>query len=210
MRMALHRSLTALLLGCLAAFAIDTASAAGAAGIAAAPAPAEIAEAASRADRLQSELTARLQSALAAGGPVAAIEVCKVEAPTIAARLSTDGWQVRRVGTRVRNAATGTPDAWERAGLERFARELAAGAVPATLSIAERVASASGESRLRWMRPIVTAPLCLTCHGPAESQSAELRAALRLAYPRDAATGYAAGELRGAFSVTRTTPRAAR
>ena len=136
-----------------------------------------------------------------------AIEVCRVEAPAIAARLSTDGWQVHRVGTRVRNPASGTPDAWERAGLERFARELAAGAKPDALSIATLDESVPGAPRLRWMRPIVTAPLCLTCHGTPESQPPELRAALREAYPRDAATGYAAGELRGAFSVTRSAPR---
>lgn len=169
-----------------------------------------VAAAAARADTLQSELSTRLQAALAAGGPVTAIEVCKVEAPAIAARLSTDGWQVRRVGTRVRNPATGTPDAWERAGLERFARELAGGAQPASLSIATLDESAPGGARLRWMRPIVAAPLCLTCHGAATSQPPELRAALRQAYPRDAATGYAAGELRGAFSVTHVAARGSR
>lgn len=180
------------------------------AGPVAVPPPDMIAAAAARAVKLQSELTARLQAALADGGPAKAVEVCRVEAPAIAARLSTDGWQVRRVGTRVRNPATGTPDAWERAGLERFARELAAGARPEALSIATLDDSVPGAPRLRWMRPIVTAPLCLTCHGAPESQPPELRAALREAYPRDAATGYAAGELRGAFSVTHAAPRESR
>ena len=34
----------------------------------------------------------------------------------------------------------------------------------------------------------------------------ELRAALQRAYPRDAATGYAPGELRGAFTVSHSRP----
>ena len=54
--------------------------------------------------------------------------------------------------------------------------------------------TSTASSKLRWMRPIVTAPLCLTCHGAAASQSAELRAALQRAYPQDAALGYAAFE----------------
>jgi hypothetical protein len=172
------------------------------------PEPADLAEAAARADRLQSGLLSRLQSAIAAGGPAAAIDVCRSEAPAIAARLSTDGWNVRRVGTRVRNPATGRPDDWERAGLAQFGQRLAAGAAPQSLSVAALFDAPGGGAQLRWMRPIVTGPLCLTCHGPAGSQPAELRAALRRAYPQDEATGYAAGDLRGAFSVTRDLPAA--
>jgi hypothetical protein len=175
------------------------------------PDPGDLAEAAARADGLQSGLLSRLQAAIASGGPAAAIDVCRSEAPAIAARLSTDGWNVRRVGTRVRNPATGRPDDWERAGLAQFAQQLAAGAAPQTLSIAAVVEAPGRDgAQLRWMRPIVTGPLCLTCHGPADAQPAELRAALRRAYPQDEATGYAAGELRGAFSVTRSLPATAR
>ena len=191
--------------------------AASAAGLPAASAE-ELAEAASRASRLQSELGARLQSAMASGGPVAAIEICRTEAPAIAARLSTDGWRVRRVGTRVRNPESGTPDDWERGVLAQFARRLAEGEAPESISAATVIgpsgssaaasgsASSGGSSTLRWMRPIVTAPLCLTCHGAPEAQSAELLAALQRAYPRDAATGYAPGELRGAFTVSHSRP----
>lgn len=170
------------------------------------PAATDVAEAGARANRLQAELSAKLQAAIGAGGPVAAITVCKVEAPAIAARLSGDGWQVRRVGTRVRNPASGRPDAWERAGLEQFAQRLRAGEPAEALSVAAVLEDADGATRLRWMRPIMTGPMCLTCHGPAESQSAELRAALQREYPQDAAVGYAPGELRGAFSVSRAYP----
>lgn len=163
---------------------------------------AAIAQAAALADQLQSELSKKLQAAMSAGGPVAAIPVCKLEAPAIAARLSVDGWQVRRVGTRVRNPATGQPDAWEQTGLAQFARRLRAGETPDSLSVTGRFVEPRG-TRLRWMRPILTGPLCLNCHGNVATQTPELRAALRRAYPQDAATGYAAGELRGAFSVSR-------
>ena len=45
--------------------------------------------------------------------------------------------------------------------------------------------------------------VCQTCHGPADSLSPELKAALAKDYPHDQATGYVAGEIRGALSVTR-------
>lgn len=175
------------------------------AGVSAGPAPgrAAQAEATSIAARFQQELGAKLQSALAAGGPVAAIDVCHAEAPAMAARISREsGWNVRRVGTRVRNPASGRPDAWEQAQLDAFARRLAAGEPAETLDV-HAVVDEGGVATQRYMRAIVTAPLCLVCHGEPLSQPADVRARLRERYPDDDATGYRAGELRGAFTLRR-------
>ena len=56
---------------------------------------------------------------------------------------------------------------------------------------------------MRYRKPIMTGPLCLTCHGEVATQPSALRDVLMREYPHDAATGYAAGELRGAFSLRR-------
>jgi hypothetical protein len=171
--------------------------------VAAEPPAAVVNEAAAIATRLQTELTAKLQAAMAQGGPVAAVEVCQVEAPAIASRLSREtGWQVRRIGTRVRNPYGGSPDAWEQLALQELERRLRAGDRPETLVIAATVKEPRGDTP-RYLRAIVTAPLCVTCHGSPAQQPAELRAALRQAYPHDTATGYAVGDLRGAFSLRR-------
>lgn len=164
-----------------------------------------VAEARQVAAKFQAELLARLNAALGAGGPAGAVEVCRTQAPQIAERLSAEsGWRVARVGTRVRNRATGTPDAWERVQLEEFAARLARGEPPAALTTYEVVPAKSGPGRVeRYAQAIVTGPLCLTCHGDPASQPADLRAALRRAYPEDAAVGYRLGELRGAFSLER-------
>jgi hypothetical protein len=160
-------------------------------------------DAAGVAARFQQELGAKLQSAVAAGGPVAAVEVCHSAAPEIAARISREsGWDVRRVGTRARNPATGRPDAWEQEQLSAFARRMAAGERPETLE-ARAIVDVGGVPTERYMKAIVTAPVCLACHGDVAVQSAELRAKLRERYPDDAATGYRAGELRGAFTLRR-------
>jgi hypothetical protein len=54
------------------------------------------------------------------------------------------------------------------------------------------------------MRPIPAGGVCLACHGPAEVLPNEVKQALKTKYPNDQATGYTAGQLRGAFSVSKT------
>jgi len=172
--------------------------------------PAEMQDKSAEADalstRFQQELQGKLQAAMTAGGPVGAISVCKDEAPAIASRLSREsGWQVRRVGTRVRNPLTGSPDAWEQGQLADMQRRLKAGEPPQALAVLATVDEPQGRA-LRYFKPILMGPLCVTCHGAPESQSKELREALQREYPHDTATGYALGELRGAFSLRRTNP----
>lgn len=153
------------------------------------------------ADRLMSELKAELMEAMQRGGPVAAIEVCRSRAPAIASRLAADsGAEVGRTALRVRNPAN-SPDAFERAALERFAAELArantdATAPPPTATLELR--SAAGIER-RYLRAIVMQPLCANCHGTALAPDVE--AAIRRQYPDDAATGFETGQLRGAVTV---------
>lgn len=170
-------------------------------------AAAPAAEAAAVAGRFQQELAAKLQAAMAAGGPVDAVSVCHEAAPAIAARLSRDsGWNVRRVGTRVRNQDSGRPDGWEQAQLDGFARRHAAGEPLDQLSSYAEVREA-GVASQRYMKAIVAGPQCLACHGDPASQPPELRSRLRQLYPQDAATGYRAGELRGAFTLRRPSPQ---
>lgn len=151
--------------------------------------------------RFQSELQTRLIAAIGAGGPVQAVAVCRDEAPAIASRLSREtGWQVRRVGTRVRNPLTGAPDSWEQEQLQTIQKRINSGETLSDIVVFERLTEPAGPA-VRYLKPIATGPLCLTCHGPVSSQSAELRGALQRDYPHDAAVGYSLGELRGAFSL---------
>ncbi|MHA7833445.1 MAG: Tll0287-like domain-containing protein [Algiphilus sp.] len=159
-------------------------------------------EAAAIVQRFASSLQGELQRAMQSGGPVEAIRVCRDVAPAIAAELSrATGWQVKRVSLKVRNPAIGLPDAWEQAQLQQFEERLAGGAA-LPLRHFERVEEPVGEAS-RYMQAIPTKPACLACHGAAEAQPAALRAALEAEYPYDAAIGYQAGMLRGAFSLKR-------
>jgi hypothetical protein len=148
------------------------------------------------ADKLKGELG----TAMKADGPVKAIEVCNTAAPAIAAAVSTDGWTVKRTSLKLRNAKA-APDAWEKQTLDSFEAEKAKGADPAKLERAE-IVEAGGIKTFRYMKAIPTAAEpCLTCHGSTIAEP--VKAKLAGLYPQDKATGYSAGDLRGAFTLTK-------
>lgn len=145
-----------------------------------------------------------MQTAVQEQGPVAAIAVCKEKAPQLLLEMQQQtGWTIHRVSLKTRNPTTGTPDAWEARQLAEFNIMVANGAQPQQLEVGEIVAASDGQRRFRYMKALPVVEVCQTCHGPADSLSPELKAALARDYPHDQATGYTAGEIRGALSVTR-------
>ncbi len=155
------------------------------------------------AGQLVQQLSAQLRAELAKGDPQAAIAVCKTIAPELAGRLSRDtGWRVSRVSLKTRNPLLGSPDAWEQRGLEEFDRRVTAGEKAETLELGEVVEEPAGRY-YRYMKALPVQPLCLACHGNAETIPASVQERLRSEYPHDRATGYSAGQVRGAVSVKR-------
>jgi hypothetical protein len=149
------------------------------------------------AGRFVSTLQPTLQRAMAEGGAVHAITVCSEQAPRIAEDLTLEsGWEVARVSLKPRNTASATPDSWERSVLEQFDQRQQAGEPGSELRAADVV-----DGEFRYMQAQPAGPLCLTCHG--QQIDDEVRSALAEYYPEDTATGYAAGEIRGAISLTR-------
>lgn len=163
-----------------------------------AEAPEWVAEARQKSVQLGSRLLDALREALAARGPTGGVEVCNIRAPEIAGRLSDDRFDVGRTALRVRNP-NNAPNEWEKSVLERFERSMTQGADPAGLEEWHVESSADGRVG-RYMKAIPTGPQCVLCHG--ENIAADLRETIQRLYPEDRATGFAPGELRGAFSVT--------
>jgi hypothetical protein len=152
--------------------------------------------------QLGGQLKAELSKAIAEGGPMAAINVCYLRAPEIAAQLSqSSGARVGRTALRVRNPSN-APDDLERSVLEQFATDLGSGPIDRPLEAVFEIRRGDAVER-RYMRAIPTDALCLTCHG--KTIAPELAAAIARDYPKDEATGFEQGQLRGAFSVV-TTP----
>jgi hypothetical protein len=153
--------------------------------------------------QLGGQLKAELTKAIAEGGPMAAINVCYLRAPEIAAQLSqASGARVGRTALRVRNPSN-APDDLERTVLEQFAADLGSGPIDRPLEAVFEIRRGDAVER-RYMRAIPTDALCLTCHG--KTIAPDLAAAIARDYPQDQATGFEQGQLRGAFSVVWPAP----
>ena len=147
------------------------------------------------ANTLFSRLNGELLAALQAGGPTAAIDVCKVRAPAIAAEIEAEtGVDIERTALKVRNL-NNAPSDWERQTLEAFEARHAAGEAWQGME-ARRVVGGT----LHWMRPIPMGGMCVSCHGGVEV-APETAAGIAAAYPQDAARRFSVGQLRGAFSA---------
>jgi len=161
--------------------------------------PAQVDQARTASSLLGSRLGSRLKAALQEGGPLAAVDVCHLDAQDISLALSAElAVSVKRTALKVRNPLN-APDPWERAQLERFEAAIASGDSASSLEAIEHIAQPDGELTLRYMKPIMTQGLCLACHG--NSIAPEVAAAIRQRYPEDEATGFDIGAMRGAFSV---------
>ncbi|RME29235.1 MAG: DUF3365 domain-containing protein [Deltaproteobacteria bacterium] len=137
-------------------------------------------------------LKSELQAAIADGGPSRGIAVCNVRAPQVAAAVAQEtGVRIGRSSLRLRNPDNAGPD-WVRSWLQATGERKAEGLAPEA-----RIVDVDGTPVARLIVPIPVEPVCLACHGPADTLAADVAAALAERYPQDAATGYAVGDLRG-------------
>jgi len=144
------------------------------------------------------KLTAELTAAIAKDGTAKALGVCSARAPQIAAEVGkTHQVTLRRATTKPRNPKSAASDS-ERVILTAFAAALVQKEAPKPQTVPHPDGGAI------FYAPIVIAnPLCLQCHGTADRDIAPATLeAIQSLYPKDQATGYQLGELRGLWSVT--------
>lgn len=161
-----------------------------------------LAETRNVATQLASALGATLKKEIAANGVSSAIGVCNLVAPEIAASLSQQtGWQVGRVGTRVRNP-NNQPNDWQQAALNIFAKRAALGENFEQMETYS-VSQVNNKPMLLYAKAIGLQPMCAQCHGQSAQISADVKARLQVLYPADKAIDYNVGELRGAVVISR-------
>jgi len=162
---------------------------------------ASIQEAKSIVKSLAGNLQKELQAAMKSGGPLNALEVCNIKAMPLTGRVAQDsGALVSRVSLKNRNPAN-TPNDWQSDVLKDFDQRVAAGEDPQPMASATVTELENGKHQLRFMKAIPTGGVCLACHG--QQLAPELQTKLDELYPDDKATGYSAGEVRGAFVVVK-------
>lgn len=147
---------------------------------------------------LAETLKGELQTAMQAGGPTAAIEVCKTRAMVLTRQIGHEKhMQLARVSLKYRNPAN-SPNHWQTNVLQEFERQLIQGNDINTLSWSE-TADVDDGKEYRFMKAIPTGGVCLACHGT--QLSPEISQILAELYPNDLATGFNQGDIRGAFVV---------
>lgn len=95
------------------------------------------------------------------------------------------------------------PNADERGILLGFEARLAAGQSMRLLRT-DRIVELQGRRHILFMQAIPTFDSCLICHGAALDPAVDR--AVRELYPEDEATGYAVGDIRGAFVLYKPLP----
>lgn len=138
-------------------------------------------------DALFTQLSGRLMEAVTKDGPAAAIDVCRVEAKSIASAVGEgSNAKIGRTGVRLRSADNQSP-AWAK----RLVDDKVDTPVFARLSNRHPVA----------LLPIKLQSQCLICHGSPEQLAPGVKEQLAKLYPGDQAIGFTEGELRGWFWV---------
>lgn len=163
------------------------------------PAPADV-QAARRAavefeQQLRREITARLERN---EDPVAVYMSYADHTPDwgreISNRFELD---FSRTALGPRNPSN-APDAWENLQLETFNFLMDSGIDPDTFEFSEIVQEGQ-ETVFRWIQPVRMTDTCLVCHG--EQIDPRIKLLLAQEYPLDEASGYAEGQIGGAYSV---------
>ncbi len=146
-------------------------------------------------ERLRTELAAAIKN----GGVVGAMGLCQTVSPDLVTNAADEfGFEAGRTALRLRNPEN-APDEWEQKVLLQFQAQMGAGHDVSKLEFSEIVTTAEGDRLFRYMKPIMTGEMCLSCHGT--DIKPDVKAEITRYYPEDKATGFKLGELRGAFSL---------
>ena len=143
------------------------------------------------------ELSSNLQSAVSKGGISNAMEYCKVKAvPLIDSLSQLNNVTIRRTSFKYRNEAN-KPFDYEEDALNKYSSEHTS-----KNELTPMIHTMDDGSKV-FFSPILTNDFCLNCHG---SKTGDIQLSdfekIQELYPEDLATGYAAGDLRGMWSIS--------
>lgn len=143
----------------------------------------------------QQVLGTTLKAKIAEGGPENAIAFCNLRALPITDSLAkTHHARIRRVSNKTRNGVNRANSEALRL-MKHYNDQLAKGEALQGVVFVK-------EDHIQTYYPIITAPLCMQCHGsPVTDIKAGTMSSILERYPADRAKGYKPGELRGLWSI---------
>lgn len=141
-------------------------------------------------------LSSALLNAIDEGGPAHAVRFCNLHAMPITDSLSKlHHVEIRRLATKARNPGN-KADKKSKKIIAAYQDFLTNGKTANDTLILL-------SDQLYYYAPIFTAPACLQCHGtPKTDFSEEHETLINNIYPKDQATGFVLGELRGVWQLT--------
>ncbi len=134
----------------------------------------------------------QLMGALSSGmekGPEVAIEVCKLQAPAIAASVATENAIIGRTTTKTRNSDNAAKE-WMKPLLDYYSNHP---------DEHESKVVRIDKQTVGYVEPIFVKSMCLNCHGSEIAPS--IASQLDKDYPEDKAKGYSEGDFRGLFWI---------
>ena len=137
---------------------------------------------------IQNAVLSELTRTLSESGPGGAIRVCHMSATTVINRVAREeGITAGRTSARLRTPSN-APKPWAAPIVARYVDRPAAGLDGFVVDLGTRVGV---------MRPIAHRAVCSPCHGREDQLTPLVRAELADRYPKDHATGFKEGDLRG-------------
>ena len=135
--------------------------------------------------KLGSQLKEELTRAAADRSFAGAVNICRLRAPEIA-KEAADGLDIGRTSHKLRNPEN-TPPTWAEEAVER--------------KEARQYVFRGPDEQLGYLHPIKLGGMCVNCHGPKDQLADGVPGMLNKHYPKDEATGFEVGDLRGWFWV---------
>lgn len=146
-----------------------------------------LAEARSAQKKLGSSLKEALTGAVEESSFDGAVDFCQKQAPALAREVSDEaGVEIGRTSHKLRNPDN-APPTWAEDVVESQQKG--------------KYVFRGPKGKLGYLHPIELGGLCVNCHGPEEKLAPDVKEMLTKHYPKDEATGFEVGDLRGWFWV---------
>lgn len=142
-------------------------------------------------------LSGRLMAAMKKGGVPEAVQYCNLAGLPLMDSLSqANEVNIRRTAQKIRQPKD-APTPAEKKALDQYHAQFAAG------EVLKPFVETNSAGATAFYAPILMSEACLKCHGKlGETLKQEDYDLIKSLYPQDEAIGYAAGDLRGIWSIT--------